>query len=99
MSMYVVTVLFEVAPEHVDSFRPEMLKQAENSLKLEPGCHQFDVCFDAEDPGKCFLYEKYTDRAAFDVHLASDHFKTFSETVADWVTGKTVHVWLETPAS
>ena len=69
---------------------PLMQTQAKNSLALEPECHQFDVCQDPDDAGTVFLYELYSDEAAFKVHLASDHFKQFDADVADLVTAKEV---------
>jgi quinol monooxygenase YgiN len=36
--MYAVIVKFEVKPDAVETFKPLMLKQAENSLLLEPDC-------------------------------------------------------------
>ena len=91
--MYVITVEFEVHAEHADSFRDEMLLQASNSLKLEEGCRHFDVAFAHDDPTKCFLYEKYDDRAAFDAHLETAHFKDFAATVAPWLKSKSVQTW------
>ena len=93
--MYVVTVSFDVKPESVDAFRIAMLEQAANSIEKEAGCHQFDVCFDPKQPHRCFLYEKYTDRTAFDLHLASDHFKDFNETVGPMLANKEVDHWDE----
>lgn len=37
-----------------------------------------------------FLYERYDDRAAFEAHLASTHFKTFDAMVAPCLEAKTV---------
>ena len=93
--MYVVTVTFEVAPNDADTFRTLMLEQAANSLAKEPDCHFFDVCFAPDSPTTCFLYEKYTDRAAFDVHLASEHFKTFDTAVQPMLVNKQVNTWIE----
>ncbi len=94
--MYVITVTFEIDPEHVDDFRAAMETQARTSLEEEDGCLQFDVCGDPDDPTVCFLYEIYTDREAFDVHLASAHFKSFDATVAPWVASKTVKAFERT---
>jgi (4S)-4-hydroxy-5-phosphonooxypentane-2,3-dione isomerase len=89
--MYVVTVEFEIAPEHRDAFITAVKKQAADSLTLEPDCHYFDVCL-VERRGKeiVYLYELYTDRAAFDAHLASDHFIAFNEKVTPWTVEKIV---------
>lgn len=88
--MYVVTVTFAIDPERVEDFRAAMEIQARTSLDDEEGCHQFDVCYDPEDASACFLYEIYTDKAAFEAHLATAHFEAFDGTVAPWVTSKTV---------
>ena len=93
--MFVVTVWFEVHPEHADAFRERMLIQASNSLEREPECRQFDVSFDPNDSASCFLYERYTDRNAFDVHLGSEHFKQFDATVTPWIKSKKVEIWTQ----
>lgn len=86
--MYVVTVTWRVKPGMIDAFMPLMLLQAKNSLEKEPDCHHFDVCQGEEDDHVVFLYEVYSDRAAFDLHLASAHFATFSQVVAEMVEDK-----------
>ena len=88
--MFVVTVTFDVKPECREAFLPVMLANAKTSLNEEPDCHQFDVCIDPNRPNSVFLYELFTDRAAFDDHLSSAHFKSFDAKVADMITGKEV---------
>ena len=39
---------------------------------------------------RVFLYEIYDDRAAFDAHLASPHFRAFDAEVGPWVQDKQV---------
>ncbi len=91
--MFVVTVTFVVKEAHVDSFETVMRTQATNSLTLEPGCHQFDVCIDPSDHKRIFLYEVYTDKAAFEEHLRTEHFLTFDAKVQPWLLSKTVENW------
>ena len=88
--MFVVTVIFELKPGCAGEFEPAMLAQARNSLEAEPDCVQFDVCRHPERAEEFFLYEIYGDRAAFDAHLASPHFKRFDATVTPMVASKTV---------
>ena len=92
--MYVVTVVFEVDPQFAADFREAVLRQAANSIELEPGCSRFDVCFDPDRAERVFLYELYDDKAAFDLHLASDHFADFDRRVAPWTVTKTVETWV-----
>lgn len=91
--MYVVTVSFEIHPGQGARFLEQMRRQAADSLAKEPGCHRFDVCIDPEARERVFLYELYEDRAAFDLHLASEHFRAFDAEVAEMVRTKTVQTW------
>lgn len=91
--MYVVLVEFAVKPQHIQDFRPAILANARASLEHEEGCHRFDVCFDPQDASKVLLYELYTDRAAFDLHLKSAHFLEFDTLTKDWVNQKKVSFW------
>lgn len=90
--MYVVTVEFVVKIEHVQDFRIAIVANARASREFEPGCHQFDVCTDPANARAIYLYELYSDRAAFDAHLASDHFWQFDQQVARWIERKTARM-------
>lgn len=91
--MYVVTVVFVLNIGCEALFLERVRVQARDSLEHEPDCHQFDVCTDPERPDQVFLYEIYSDKAAFQAHLGSDHFKDFDAVVAGWVADKTVSIW------
>lgn len=88
--MYVVAVTFHVDAAHADAFLIAVTENARQSLECEPECHRFDVAVGENGPATVFLYELYTDRAAFDAHLASAHFKSFETLVSPWVTSKEV---------
>ncbi|MHA3980726.1 putative quinol monooxygenase [Halovulum sp. GXIMD14794] len=90
--MYVVTVTFEPHAGQMEAFLPHMLENARRSLEDEPGCHRFDVCL-SEDRNSVFLYELYTDLAAFMAHVETAHFKSFDVAVADLVRHKTVRIY------
>ena len=91
--MFAVTVTFVVKEQHIGDFEDVMKAQAINSLTREVGCHHFDVCFDSSDKSRVFLYELYTDKAAFEAHLKTDHFLNFDSTVKDWLISKTAENW------
>lgn len=91
--MFIVTVDFEIKDGHVDEFMEAMLENARKSVAAEEGCLQFDVCRDREDPRRIFLYEVYTDAAAFDVHVMSSHFREFDDRVNDWTVSKKAQQW------
>lgn len=85
--MYAVCVTFEIIPEKLDTFMPHMKEQAKNSLALEEGCHVFDIC---SAGATVFLYELYTDEAAFQTHLETDHFISFNSTTEGMIADKSV---------
>ena len=91
--MFVVTVTFVIKQENLEEFMPAMTRQAHNSLTREQGCLQFDVCQDQDKLERIFLYEVYTDRAAFDAHLETAHFLDFDKTVGPWTESKEAEQW------
>lgn len=88
--MYAVTVTFDIEPGQIGAFLPLMLDNARASRRDEPGCQQFDVC---QEGNRVFLYEIYDDRAAFEAHMRTRHFKAFDAAVADMVAAKEVAVF------
>ncbi len=90
--MYIIAVQFELHPEHAQGFKDAVLINAAASEATESGCHQFDVCFNA-DGTQCFLYEVYDDEAAFGAHRASAHFKVFAATTQPMVANKRLEIY------
>jgi quinol monooxygenase YgiN len=88
--MYAVVVTFEIEPSQMDEFMSLMLENASTSLADETACKRFDVCTDPGRPNEVYLYELYDDRAGFDIHLASAHFKAFDAKVAPMIASKEV---------
>ena len=88
--MLAVIVQFHLRPAFMDAFTAAIVDNARASRLSEPGCRQFDVCRDPAAPQLFFLYELYDDEEAFQVHLATSHFKAMDELTAAWVERKTV---------
>ena len=91
--MFVVLVQFRVKPEFADDFRQRVLQHATNCLTKEPGCQQFDVSQDPDDPTQFMLYEAYVDKGAFDVHVTTEHFGQFANFITDGVVSKQLTCW------
>ncbi len=87
---YVITVEFVLNENALQRFMPLMLANAKASLEREPGCERFDVLQKTGKPNEILLYEIYTDRAAFDAHLASAHFKEFNVATAAMIRDKRI---------
>lgn len=91
--MYAVVVTLQIAPEALDAFLPLLHQNAATSLAQEEGCLRFDICTDPERPNEVFLYELYIDRAAFDAHLGSAHFKHFDTAVTPMIAAKDIRTF------
>jgi (4S)-4-hydroxy-5-phosphonooxypentane-2,3-dione isomerase len=52
-----------------------VLRRHAADSEREPGCRQFHVFQDREDPTRFFLVETYDSEAAFTEHRESAHFK------------------------
>ena len=89
--MFVVCVSFEPVRQMADDFLALVRRQADLSVRNEAGCRRFDVC--VADDGAVFLYEHYTEKAAFDAHLQSAHFLDFDRQARDLVQHKVVHTY------
>ena len=85
--MFIVAVQFQIQPEHTGAFKDAVLKNAAASERDEPGCRQFDACFNT-DGTQCFLYEVYDNEEAFGAHRESPHFKLFWETVQSLISNR-----------
>ena len=88
--MYAVCVKFRIKDGFGEVFLKRIVQQADDSLALEQGCHYFDVCHNISSPLEVFLYELYSNEAAFALHNQSDHFKSFAADVSSWVEQKEV---------
>ena len=91
--MYAVVVTFQIKAGEMNGFMPLMTENAKASLANEPDCHRFDVCTDSERNNEVFLYELYTDRAAFEAHLASAHFQEFDAKASKMIASKMIKTY------
>ena len=91
--MFAVIVTFTLKPGAMQAFMPLITENAATSLRVEPGCHQFDVATDPARPDDVFLYELYTDASAFEAHLATEHFIAFDAAVAEHIAAKDVKTY------
>ena len=76
--LFTIVVEFHVKEGARSEFRRLIDANAEASVRSEPGCLQFDVLEPEGEGDRVILYEIYCDRAAFDEHLRSEHFRTFA---------------------
>ena len=88
---FAITVAFAVRPKRLATFLALVRENAAASLRAEAGCLSFDVLRPLSAGGPdVLLYEVYSDRAAFDAHLASRHFLSFDAATREMVLAKTI---------
>lgn len=88
----VVLVEFRLKPGSSRAFAERIAANARASVENEPGCRRFDIAFSDEDPDLVVLYEIYDDRAAFDHHVTTPHYRRFKDESAELVAGATVRL-------
>ncbi|MBA3961250.1 MAG: antibiotic biosynthesis monooxygenase [Chthoniobacterales bacterium] len=74
----VVTIVAEgfLKPEGVERVKAEGPAYIAKS-RAEVGCIQYQLQFEATDPGHIFWYEQYASPAAFDTHVTSSYSKAW----------------------
>ena len=89
---YAITVEFRLKPGCMDAFLTLVRDNAAASVREEAKCSRFDVLVprDGTVADMVTLYEIYTDRAAFDLHLATRHFQEFDSATRDMVLAKII---------
>lgn len=71
--MITILATYVAAPGNEEELA-EALRGYVPMVLTEPGCIAFDVYRGIDEPRLFILVEQYTDRAAIDAHIASDHY-------------------------
>jgi quinol monooxygenase YgiN len=87
---FVIVAEFEVKPESIDAFLEAAIADASASVANEPGCRQFDVTVQEDQPHRVLLYEVYDSAAAFDAHLKTPHLAAFRDRIEPMVASRQV---------
>jgi quinol monooxygenase YgiN len=87
---FVIIAEFEVKPDKLEQFLELARTDASHSVEREPGCRQFDVTLDREQPNRVVLYEIYDDEAAFDAHLQTTHLAGFRAGIESLIVSRQV---------
>ena len=75
-----VNVTYTMKPGKRDNFLAEIISSgAQEAVRKETGCIQYDYFLSATDPDKLFLLEKWTDREAQAVHMTQPHMAQIAD--------------------
>lgn len=69
----------EVRPEYLDEYMRYAAEVGEVSLRTEPGVLTMYAMAEKEDPCRITILETYASRAAYDSHIASEHFRRYKQ--------------------
>lgn len=86
----VIIAEFEVKPDSLDRFLELGEADARHSVADEPGCRQFTVTVEREQPNRVVLFEVYDDDAAFEAHLKTPHLQAFRTGIEELVVSRNV---------
>ncbi len=76
--LFAIFVDFRLKRGAMPDFRRLIDANADVSVRTEPGCLQFDILEPEGEGDRVLLYEIYSDKAAFDAHLRTEHFRVFN---------------------
>jgi quinol monooxygenase YgiN len=88
--LFAIVVDFHLKQGARSEFRRLIDENAEASARTEQGCLQFDVLEPEGEGDRVLLYEIYADKAAFDAHLRTEHFRVFASASEALCLQKTV---------
>ena len=78
--------ILDARPGLEDTFRAKIAELV-RAVRREPGCVTFTAYEARDTPGRFYLYEVYTDAAAFDAHLKTGHVHAFISSLPVLSTG------------
>lgn len=78
--------VLDARPGLADAFRERIIELV-RQVRREPGCATFTAYEARDTPGRFYLYEIYTDAAAFDAHLKTNHVHAFISAIPALSTG------------
>jgi len=78
--------ILDARPGLEDTFRAKIIELV-RAVRSEPGCITFTAYEARDTPGRFYLYEIYTDAAAFDAHLKTGHVHAFISAIPALSTG------------
>lgn len=69
----------EVYPQHLDEYMNYATEVGEISLRTEPGVLTMYAVSEKENPCRITILETYSSKAAYEKHIASEHFQKYKQ--------------------
>jgi quinol monooxygenase YgiN len=90
--LYVNAVDLDIVPAEMDKYMAAIKENGAAAVK-EPGCREFNITVQANNPNHVFLFEVYDNEAALQAHRATEHFKKYQATTANMVAKREVRAF------
>jgi (4S)-4-hydroxy-5-phosphonooxypentane-2,3-dione isomerase len=87
--LYVNAVDLDIKPEDTEKYLAALRENGAESVK-EPGCREFNIHTQANNPNHVFIYEVYDNAAALEAHRTTDHYKKYAAATANMVAKRDV---------
>jgi quinol monooxygenase YgiN len=71
----VIVIELEIVPTELDNFKAVIKENAAAWVREEPGCLEFNVAFDKDNPTHALLFEVYENAEAIAAHQSTSRFK------------------------
>jgi quinol monooxygenase YgiN len=84
----VIVVELEIVPTELDNFKAAVKENAAAWVREEPGCLEFNVAFDKDNPTYAFVFEVYENAEAVAAHQATSRFQTYMAEAAKRVKAR-----------
>ena len=75
----------KVDPSQLKKYNVALKEQMTTAIRVEPGVLTYYAVADKSDPTNITILEIYADTAAYNLHIATPHFKKYKETVKEMV--------------
>ena len=74
-----------IDPNHLEHYKAILKKEAEASVRLEPGVIAIFPMYQKENPTEVRILEIYASREAYESHLKTPHFQEYKATTLEMV--------------
>lgn len=76
MTQLTIVATIKAHPEHADLVKDELIKLIETT-RGEPGCLNYDLHQDNENPAHFLFYENWESRALWQTHMNAPHLAAY----------------------
>jgi quinol monooxygenase YgiN len=84
----VIVVELEIIPSELEAFKAAIKENGQACVREEPGCQQFNIVFEKDNPNRVMLFEIYDSAEAYAAHQATPHFKKYGATIKDMIKSR-----------